>query len=246
MKTIIHSPTIQEAREAYSSNELATQYKENSKESLKSTGQKKSLDETNKIISELRKEIANLKSNHSNLEKKYKNLAEEHNQITSNIKKLEEDAKKNGLESAEKLAHEKVQEKITQWESAIESVTNSAIEKLFNYEEDCIELAYTAVCRIIGETAATKSQVSLIVKEALKHITSSEKQIILVSPNDYDLIKSDTSVNKNLIVSEKVKYGGCIIKFGSGTLDARIETQLEKLKKILINTHRSNEFEHPE
>ena len=104
-----------------------------------------------------------------------------------------------------------------------------------------MDVAYTAVCRVIGQTVTTRKQILSIVKETLSHITSNDSQAVYVSAHDYQLLaESNDIIDANIIQSNEVNYGGCIVKFGSGKLDARLEVQLEKLKQILLDVHQSN------
>ena len=82
-----------------------------------------------------------------------------------------------------------------------------------------------------------------IVKNALKTVQDSTNLVIRVNPDDYEFIKgmdSQLSSNgSNVVISgdDGIERGGCKIESDWGLVDARIDTQLEKIYSELVITN---------
>ncbi|EGG95042.1 putative flagellar assembly protein [gamma proteobacterium IMCC1989] len=246
MKTVIHSPKIDQSRKVAVVSQDERHLEKLSGPTVLESEQKLTIDEDNQhfqiIIDDLKKKNLELETRNKQLQKSYDDITIQHNEVIQGIETLKSQAEKEGQAIAQKNAEKEVDEKKTEWIKIIEDLKGNASNALFDTKEDCVDIAYTAVCRIIGETAATREQVSSIIKETLKHITSNDKQVVYVSAHDYQLLaESNDIVDANVMLSNEIGHGGCIVKFGSGKLDARLELQLENLKKILLDTHNSSD-----
>ena len=80
-----------------------------------------------------------------------------------------------------------------------------------------------------------------IVQNALKTVRDSINLFIRVNPDDYEFIKSmdsqlsSESSNVKISGDEEIERGGCKIESDWGLVDARIDTQLEKIYSELVN-----------
>lgn len=241
MNSIIRSPKITSPIDTDSKASVEAQsdtVKNTDKETVATL--KKSLEEQTLKVGELEKNLERLQEDKSKLSQEYSEINEKYESTTKNIDELEKNAEINGREAAAEAAQREIEDKKNEWQQAIKHIKQETSKELSNLEDDCVAIAYTAICRIIGDSATTQDQVLSVIKETLRHITSNDKQTIYVSEQDYQLIHdSGIEESASLAISDDVKYGGCIIKFGSGTLDARIDVQLDKLKAILLNVHSS-------
>ena len=112
-------------------------------------------------------------------------------------------------------------------------------------EAGAIEIAYAALLRIIGQSAGDLAAVTDIVRRVLEQAPERTLQRIRLSPADHALLTQDGhGLNLGgalLVADERVTTGGCIIDTDVGSLDGRLETQLQELKMMLVELHRVSE-----
>ena len=118
-------------------------------------------------------------------------------------------------------------------------------EEVFKEVSECIlDIAVEIAQKIIKKEIQTDSAVTLeIIKGALEEINKTENKITLkVLPKDVEIVKdkipemisSDFYEASVMVVPDStIKEGGVIIETSNGIIDAKIETQLEIIKKAL-------------
>jgi flagellar assembly protein FliH len=117
-------------------------------------------------------------------------------------------------------------------------------------EDSAVEVVFEAVAKIIGHAATDKDMVYNITREAIERVKGRNKIIIRVSTHDYDMIKTALSHAENsdlhnsnltVIADNLVQLGGCLIETEAGSLDARLEIQMQRLKDALLSARKLNE-----
>ncbi len=98
--------------------------------------------------------------------------------------------------------------------------------------------------KILKREVTLENQVVLgQVHDALRRLTGVESVKLRVSPRDEALVRqerallmtSSESVRELIIESdEKIEPGGCMLETASGTVDARLSTQLEQIEAALF------------
>ena len=111
-------------------------------------------------------------------------------------------------------------------------------------EAGAIEIAYAALLRIIGQSAGDLAVVTDTVRRVLEQAPERTLQRIRLSPADHALLTwNEHGLNLGgalLVADERVLTGGCIIDTDAGSLDGRLETQLQELRMLLVELHRAN------
>lgn len=146
---------------------------------------------------------------------------------------------KDGLELGEKKAT-KVIENI---ENLLIEVSHQKKEMIKQYEREILELMFAVVKKIIHRQIKTDEQV---VKDTIfeaVHFAAKKSQIIVkVNPEDFDYVErlrpeffSKFKELKSIMVTSdpSITRGGCFCETSYGDVDARIETQLEKIYQSL-------------
>jgi flagellar assembly protein FliH len=103
-------------------------------------------------------------------------------------------------------------------------------------EEAMVEIAFAAVCKVLGEAAASEEGVRAMVQEAMRQIRAKEGLVLRVAPADYERLAGlslGEGAKLELVADERVALGGCLIETAGGTLDARLEVQLRQLVDTL-------------
>jgi type III secretion protein L len=128
-----------------------------------------------------------------------------------------------------------------------ELMTKARIEHeqfLKNANRDVMDLAFKIAEKIIGKQLETEPETIInIVKQAMQNVRGSKQLTIRVHPNDAKILReNDEELQEalgrqrmiDIMEDKKVTPGGCIIESEIGTVEAQLSTQLERLKKILL------------
>ena len=115
---------------------------------------------------------------------------------------------------------------------------------LKNANRELMDLAFKIAEKIIGKQIEIEPQTIIsIVKQAMQNVRGSKQLTIRVHPNDAKILKeNDEELQEalgrqrmiDIVEDKKVNPGGCIIESEIGTVEAQLQTQLERLKKILL------------
>ena len=110
-------------------------------------------------------------------------------------------------------------------------------------ERDVLRLAVKLAEKIIGrEVERDDAALADIVSAALRHARQQESLTVRVNPADLPRVQAhrerlDPSGRArfiDLVADPRVGHGGCIIEGESGTVDARLDTQLRVLERALL------------
>ncbi|HEX8292668.1 MAG TPA: type III secretion system stator protein SctL [Pyrinomonadaceae bacterium] len=110
-------------------------------------------------------------------------------------------------------------------------------------ERDLLRLAVKLAEKIIGrEIERDDAALADIVSAALRHARQQEALTVRVNPADLPRVQAhrdrlDPSGRArfiDLVADPRVGHGGCIIEGESGTVDARLDTQLRVLERALL------------
>jgi flagellar assembly protein FliH len=91
-----------------------------------------------------------------------------------------------------------------------------------------------------------------LIKQHILRVKEKESITVCVHPNDFDLIQAERShlvamVNGDteikIIPDHSVSPKGCIIRTAYGSVDARIDTQIEEIKKVILEVRRVTDSE---
>jgi flagellar assembly protein FliH len=112
---------------------------------------------------------------------------------------------------------------------------------LSDAEDLLVEIAFEAVCKIMGRALCERAGVSAMVRQVIEQVREREQLIVRLAPADFALLTGPDApgleaeiANAQLTPDERVARGGCLIDSPSGTLDGRLETQLQRLREVLI------------
>jgi type III secretion protein L len=115
---------------------------------------------------------------------------------------------------------------------------------LKNANRDLMDLAFKIAEKIIGKQLEMEPETIIaIVKQAMQTVRQSKQLTIRVHPEDAKLLKQNEEELQetlgrqrilDVVEDKKVYRGGCIIESEIGTVEAQLQTQLDRLKKILL------------
>jgi flagellar biosynthesis/type III secretory pathway protein FliH len=152
-----------------------------------------------------------------------------------------DDGYRDGRERGEKDARAELAAELQGVQALARSVPEALAQGIEGVEDVMVEIAFAAVCKVLGPAAASEEGVRGMVREAMSEVRSKEGVVLRVSPRDHALLQAQFAVELNLdvVADERVAAGGCLIETTGGTLDARLEIQLRRLADTLTRARQA-------
>ncbi len=135
--------------------------------------------------------------------------------------------------------------------NALVRALQQARQALLAGQEDLlVEIAFTAVCRVLGEQAAGAAGVAAMVQQMVGAARAPEQLCVRLHPADLALLTGPDGLAAHgldpalaLRADAGIALGGCLVDGPRGTLDARLEWQVEQLRLALLATRRQRAAE---
>jgi len=187
---------------------------------------------------------------------KLEDLARENEKLDQLTRDMEQDReqleseKQNYRQQVEEQVRNELEEKYRQEYAErneellvlIDAVAECKIGEVCRFEDELVALAYEAVCKIIGQAMADKSVAVSVVREVISHAQDRMQMILRVAPHDFDIIQEAKELlsrgltnRLEVVADDHVGYGGCILETDAGTIDGRLEQQLNSLLELLVS-----------
>ncbi len=176
-------------------------------------------------------------------------------QIAAERMQVLEQAYQEGYQTGEEAGRNDAQraydEQIDSLRSVAAEIRSAFDLYLDDAEELLVEIAFESVCKILGRALCDREGVSAMVREVIDQAREREQLIVRLAPHDFTLLtaRDDTALdpgrseeqasslgawNVQLMPDKRVAVGGCLIDSPGGTLDGRLETQLQRLREVLV------------
>ncbi|ATQ74322.1 hypothetical protein CR152_07225 [Massilia violaceinigra] len=142
-----------------------------------------------------------------------------------------------GLEQGEAEGRQLLQAQVSRVKSLALQLVQAKPALVEQAEDDIVELAFAALCRILGERAASRDTLMQVVREAAAATREREHVGIRLHPDDLALLRQGEDGPEPHVrysADATIALGGCIVDSSTGTLDARLETQIERLRATLV------------
>ena len=187
-------------------------------------------------------------------------IAQERDRILSEakdqIEKDREEARKAGhdegfsagKEAGEAVAREEMKELIRQTNAKAEKTLRDAHDAMRDYlmqaEDVIVSIAMTAVERVLPQHFIDVPQMVLpIVRDAIERVKDQKEIVVHVPPDSYDFVLMARDELRGIVTAgdsslsitsdESLKPGDCLVETPNGSVDARLQTQIEQLKKAV-------------
>ncbi len=150
-----------------------------------------------------------------------------------------------GRRSGEQLVVEAANERLSRFETLLQALPAQLDVLLERAEDDMVALSMEALYRILGKEAAQPDAIRAMLKVAIGDRRASRKLTVHVHPLDYQALKNDAGfcawlegqdqqAEWTLASDAEIRLGGVLLNSSEGTLDARLETQLQMLNAVLV------------
>jgi flagellar assembly protein FliH len=155
-----------------------------------------------------------------------------------------EQGKNQGRDEALAAVAEQVKELIARWSQTLEVVHQNLPAHLADAKMDVVRLALAVAARVTHAEALRNRQVApAVVEESLRMLTAARRVQIAVNPGELELLQGFLPVltvtlqsieDVKLVPDAAVTPGGCMLAFGEGEIDARLETQLTRISAEIL------------
>jgi flagellar assembly protein FliH len=152
-----------------------------------------------------------------------------------------DDGYRDGLAAGSAEGRAALNEEAQQLRDAVRAVRAAADAALAAQEDALVELAFAAACRVLGEAACSPEGMRAVVRQAMKEVRARERLVLRVPPHAQRHLAEDPGFAAELegrgvqvVADERAGAAGCLLESAGGTLDARLEVQLQQLAAALL------------
>jgi len=162
----------------------------------------------------------------------------ERRKVQAELAELRAEAERRGYavghEKGEAEARRLLQAQIDRFQGLAAQLAQARTAVLAEAEDGIVELAFAALCRILGEQAASRDGVRAMVAHCAADVREREQVGIRLHPDDVALLGDVAGQPVRVSADPGIVLGGCIVDSAKGTLDARLDIQLARLAETLL------------
>lgn len=109
------------------------------------------------------------------------------------------------------------------------------------FEKIVIDLALTIAEKIVRKEILQSSVIGEVLQDSLRRVIGANRVIVKINPVDLKTINSeseglfqdDTFSKIKFEPEDKIEQGGCLVETEIGSVDARVSSQFDEVKKVL-------------
>ncbi|WP_418790247.1 FliH/SctL family protein [Phosphitispora sp. TUW77] len=164
-----------------------------------------------------------------------------------NLRKIEEEAYSKGWQEGDEAARKKYEEKLKSADDILEKAHEKKWQVVAGSEEDIVRLAVAVARKVINREIETSPEIVIdMVKLAIRKATDREELTVRVNPDNLDVtINAKDNISQEMKGIRKLKVladpdiarGGCVVESNNGTVDARIERQMNEIEQALMEVN---------
>jgi flagellar biosynthesis/type III secretory pathway protein FliH len=144
-----------------------------------------------------------------------------------------------GMDEAQAAYRDKQQ----RLEQLIANAGQAFARQIEGLEDIAVAIAFEATVKLLGEAMVSRQGVRAVIEQVLVRSREQEKLSVRLAPSDfYLLLQQNTDApwhapaGVELVPDDRVELGGCLVDTDSGSLDGRLETQVDALRQLLLRT----------
>ncbi len=170
-------------------------------------------------------------------------------QLQQAYEQAREEGFRTGLEAGRKESRQELEQALKQIGDLLHSLAEMRGTLWHDAEDGAVEVVFEAVTKMVGYASTDRQIAYNLVREAIEQVKGRDRLVIRVSNQDYDMVHTALShagtaesLAKSLTVvaDNLVQLGGCLIETDSGSLDARLEIQLQRLRDMLLGVRNAD------
>ncbi len=203
------------------------------------------LSETEQMVKEL------LGTARQEAEKIIRNAREEAQTIIeggrAKLREIETEAFNKGWEDGSKAARDEYEEKLRDAKAVLDKAHEEKWQVVAGSEEEIVRLAVAVARKVIDREIETGPDIVVdMVKRAIQKASDREELTVRVNPDNLDVtINARDDISQEVKGIRKLKVladpaiapGGCVVESHNGTVDARIERQMNEIEQALMEVN---------
>lgn len=205
------------------------------------------------LLAVLQRRVAQLEQEAEQQQAELSQLQEERLQLRAELERRSKQERDRGYSDGFEEAKAAVMQEQEAWReeyAKLRSLFSSSLEtQLEHVDRYAVDIAFASLGRIVGERYLDANFSAAVVREALQSVRGSTSVKVHVSQQDYDLIRDmDAELadqgqfsDVELVPDPRVSVGGCLIESETGSWDARLETQLQRLRDAIEQSLKSQQ-----
>jgi flagellar biosynthesis/type III secretory pathway protein FliH len=158
-----------------------------------------------------------------------------------------------GFDQACRKVAEEQAESCEALKALLGSLSDEQVKLIRMAEDAAVEIGFAAAAKILGRMSIERGLVQAAVKEAISKVSEREGLIVYLAPSDFLTMEALKAQSANghfwsrieFKEDDQVGIGGCILRSRLGCLDARLDYQIDELKKLLIAARARKAEENP-
>lgn len=197
------------------------------------------------VLSSLQQEVEALKEENAELTQARDHIQTAHDQLQESIQQDRESASSEGFErgyedglAKGKADLEQQTANLSDMGVLLQNAINSQWQEI---DKLAVEIGFSSLIKFIGDRMGDKAFVSALILEAVQKIRGEKNLCIHISPRDFKLLSGGLDSLRQQLAKTRVEFqsdtrvevGGCIVNADHGSWDARLETQVQRLKNVL-------------
>lgn len=137
-------------------------------------------------------------------------------------------------------AKKELAQRRSELQGLVASIEESYQLALAGIEDIALGVAWEAVCKILGEAAATREGIRALVEQGASKVRTEERMVVRLCPDDIAALREDPTESGDgprrmeFLPDASIEMGGCVIETGAGRIDATLETQMTRLREALV------------
>jgi flagellar biosynthesis/type III secretory pathway protein FliH len=179
-------------------------------------------------------------------------LANERAQMEADIEEIRSEARnagfEQGLAEGMEAAQERIEIEIQQLRHVVEQLGGLEQQAMKLAEDSLVEMSFMAVCKLLGDAVLNGSAISGVVSQLIERTRGMRVTRIRMRSEDcgklLELLASGAlgvdCKGIDFQPDDSIGIGGCVLEGDAGTLDGRLESQLENLKATLLAARASS------
>jgi flagellar assembly protein FliH len=150
-----------------------------------------------------------------------------------------------GKEEGQRMVYEEYSLALEQARAILEEAPVMKRKVIGEAESFVLDLTLGIARKIIGEQlVADKENLLALIRKALSETQEYKSLSVAVSPDAYEYVQEnrgkllevlDSQIEMLIVPDESITAGGCVVRTSLGSVDARVDTQLEEIKKALAD-----------
>ena len=154
------------------------------------------------------------------------------------------EGRQQGHDEALAAVTRQLNELTARWSQALELFQQNMPSHIADARTDVVRLALAVAARVTRQEGLRNRNVApAVAEEALRMLAAARRVKLLAHPADVQMLqkyltdmraKMNTIEDIELSADDTVGAGGCVLRFGEGEIDARLETQVMRISDELL------------